>query len=158
LAQAFTMSGRYEEGLQECQRTIGLDDKNWWGYYWRAVAYSQKGMSDEAISAAQTAAKLDDSPLIRGVLACVLARSGRRADAQRVIDDLITASKSKFVSQASIAMGYAGLGDTDKAFEWLDASLQSHDEQIIWIYKHPMFANLRNDPRYGELLKQLNLR
>ena len=158
LAQAFTMSGRYEEGLQESQRTIGLDDKNWWGYYWRAVAYSQKGMSDEAISAAQTAAKLDDSPLIRGVLACVLARSGRRADAQRVIDDLITASKSKFVSQASIAMGYAGLGDTDKAFEWLDASLQSHDEQIIWIYKHPMFANLRNDPRYGELLKQLNLR
>ena len=158
LAQAFILSGRYDEGLKESETTISLDDKNWWGYYWPAVAYSQKGMAEEAISAAQTAAKLDDSPLIRGVLACVLARAGRRAEAQRVIDDLISASKSKFVSQASIAMGYAGLGDTDKAFEWLNASLQSHDEQIIWIYKHPMFANLRDDPRYGELLKQLNLR
>ena len=158
LAQAFTISGRYDEGLKESQTTISLDDKNWWGYYWRAVAYSQKGMSEEAVSAVQTAAKLDDSPLIRGVLACVLARAGRRAEAQRVIEDLINASKSRFVSQASIAMGYAGLGESDKAFEWLDVSLRSHDEQIIWIYKHPMFANLRNDPRYDELLKQLNLR
>ena len=158
LAQAFILSGRYDEGLQETQMTINLDDRNWWGYYWRAVAYSQKGMSEEAISAGQTAAKLDDSPLIRGVLACLLARAGRRAEAQRVIDDLIVASKTRFVSQASIAMGYAGLGDTEKAFQWLDASLRSHDEQVIWIYKHPMFANLRNDPRYGELLKELNLR
>ncbi|HSB26812.1 MAG TPA: tetratricopeptide repeat protein, partial [Pyrinomonadaceae bacterium] len=158
LAQAFILSGRYDEGLQETQTTISLDDRNWWGYYWRAVAYSQKGMSDEAISAGQTAAKLDDSPLIRGVLACLLARAGRRAEAERVIDDLIIVSKSKFVSQASIAMGYAGMGETEKAFEWLNLSLRSHDEQIIWIYKHPMFASLRNDPRYGELLKELNLR
>lgn len=158
LAQAFIISGRYDEGLQESQTTISLDDRNWWGYYWRAVAYSQKGMSAEAISAGQTAAKLDESPLIRGVLACALSRAGRRAEAQRMIDDLIAASKSRFISQASIAMGYAGMGETEKAFEWLDASLRSHDEQIIWIYQHPMFANLRNDPRYAELLKQLNLR
>jgi len=157
LAQAYVLSDRYDEGLQETQTTIKLDDKNWWGYYWRAVAYSEKGMSDDAISAAQSAAKLDDSPLIRGVLACSLARAGRRAEAQHAIDDLISASKSKFVSQSSIAMGYAGMGETDKAFEWLDKSLESHDEAILWVYKHPMFAPLRSDPRYKELLKRLSL-
>jgi hypothetical protein len=54
-------------------------------------------------------------------------------------------------------MGYVGLGETDKAFEWLERSLESHDEQIIWIYKHPMFTALRNDPRYHELVIKLNL-
>jgi TolB-like protein/Flp pilus assembly protein TadD len=157
LAQAFILAGRYDDGLRETETTIRLDDKNWWGYYWPGVAYSEKGMHSEAIAALQTAAGIDDSPLIRGVLACALERAGRRAEAQKVIDDLILASKNKFVSQTSIAMGYAGLGDVDKAFEWLNKALESHDEQIIWIYKHPMFATLRNDPRYQELLKRLNL-
>jgi eukaryotic-like serine/threonine-protein kinase len=157
LAQAFILAGRYDEGLRETSTTIALDDKNWWGYYWRGVAYSEKGMHDEAIAALQTAAGIDDSPLIRGVLACSLARAGRRTEAQHIIDELILASKSKFVSQSSIAMGYGGLGEKDKAFEWLDKSLESHDEAILWIYKHPMFSPLRDDPRFKELLKTLNL-
>ena len=157
VAQAFILAGRYDEGLRETSTTIALDDKNWWGYYWRGVASSEKGMHDEAIAALQTAAGLDDSPLIRGVLACSLARAGRRTDAQHIIDELILASKNKFVSQSSIAMGYGALGEKDKAFEWLEKSLESHDEAILWIYKHPMFSSLRDDPRYKELLKKLNL-
>src|ERR1051326_668182 len=157
LAQALILAGRYDEGLREAETTIKLDNKNWWGYYWPGVAYSEKGMHEQAIGSLQTAAGIDDSPLIRGVLACALARAGRRTEAQHVIDDLITAAKSKFVSQTSIAMGYVGLGEKDKAFEWLGKSLESHDEQIIWIYKHPMFAPLRDDPRYKELLVKLNL-
>jgi serine/threonine protein kinase/TolB-like protein/Flp pilus assembly protein TadD len=157
LAQAFILGGRYDEGLRETGTTISLDDKNWWGHYWRGVAYSEKGMHDEAIAALQTAAGIDDSPLIRGVLACALARAGRRTDSQHVIDELILASKSKFVSQSIIAMGYGGLGEKDKAFEWLDKSLESHDEAILWIYKHPMFTSLRDDPRYKALVIKLNL-
>jgi hypothetical protein len=67
------------------------------------------------------------------------------------------ASKTKFVSQTSIAMAYAGLGEKDKAFEWLNKALESRDEQIIWIYKHPMFATLRDDARYKELLLHLKV-
>ena len=157
LAQAFVLAGRKDEALAESEATIRLDDKNWWGYYWRGLALSGKGMPDEAVAALQTASRIDDSPLISGVLAALLARAGRRAEAQHVIDELIAASKTKFVSQTSIAMGYVGLGENDRAFEWLDKSLESHDEQIIWIYRHPMFAPLRNDRRYSELLKKLNL-
>jgi len=157
LAQAFVLANRYEEALRETETTIKLDDKNWWGYYWRGVAYSEKGMHDDAIAALQTAARLDDSPLIRGVLACALTRGGRRTEAQHIIDELILASKSKFVSETSIAMGYGGLGENDKAFAWLDKALQSHDEQIVWIYKHPMFTPLRSDQRYKELVVKLNL-
>ena len=157
LAQALVLAGNYDEGLKETETTIKLDDRNWWGYYWRGVAYSEKGMHDQAVTALEAAAKLDDSPLIRGVWACALARAGRRSEAQNVIDDLILASRQKFVSQTSIAMGYGALGDIDKAFEWLDKALESHDEQVIWTYKHPMFASIRGDGRYKELLRKLML-
>ncbi|MEO6333945.1 MAG: tetratricopeptide repeat protein [Pyrinomonadaceae bacterium] len=157
LAQTFVLAGRYDEALAESETTLRIDDKNWWGYYWRGLALSGKGMPDEAVSSLQSAAKIDDSPLIRGVLASLLARAGRQAESQQVVDDLVAASEKHFVSETSIAMGYVGLGKTDKAFEWLDRSLDSHDEQIIWIYKHPLFAPLRNDPRYKELLEKLNV-
>jgi serine/threonine protein kinase/Tfp pilus assembly protein PilF len=154
---AYVMSRRYDEALQRVQATIKLDEKVWWTYYWQGVAFSEKGMHDKAIESLQTAAQLDDSPLIRGVMAHALARAGRKAEAQRVIEDLISMSKSKFVSQASMAMGYAGLGDKDKAFEWLDKSYDSHDEGIYWTKNHPMYEPLRDDPRYKPMLKRLNL-
>ena len=54
-------------------------------------------------------------------------------------------------------MAYAGLGEKDKAFEWLDKSYESHDEAILWLKNHPMFEPLRDDPRYKPMLKRLNL-
>jgi len=154
---SYVMARRYDEALQRASATIKLDEKVWWTYYWQGIAYSEKGMHDKAIESLQIAARLDDSTLIRGVLAHALARAGHKAEAQRVINDLIALSKSKFVSQSTIAMGYAGLGDKDKAFEWLDKSYESHDEAIYWAKNHPMFEPLRDDPRYRPLLKRLNL-
>jgi len=153
----YVLARRYDDALERAAPTIKLDDKVWWTYYWLGVAYSEKGMHDKAIDSLQIAARLDDSTLIRGVLAYALARAGRKAEAQRVIDDLIALSKSKFVSQSTIAMGYAGLGDKDKAFAWLDKSYESHDEAIYWTKNHPMFEPLRDDPRYKPMLKRLNL-
>jgi tetratricopeptide (TPR) repeat protein len=157
LAQALILAGRYDEGLAETENAIRLDRNGWWGQYWRGIALSEKGLHPEAVTALQTAAGLDDSPLIRGVLAAALARAGRRAGCQQIIDEMVLTSKNNFVSQTSIAMGYVGLGDLDSAFEWLNKALESHDEQIVWIYKHPMFNGLRADPRYKEMLKDVNL-
>jgi len=154
---AYVMSRRYDEALARVPATIKLDEKVWWTYYWQGIAYSEKGMHDKAIETLQIAASLDDSTLIRGVLAHALARAGRTAEAQRVIDDLIALAKSKFVSQSTIAMGYAGLGDKDKAFAWLDRSFESHDEAIYWTKNHPMFEPLHEDPRYKSMLKRLGL-
>ena len=153
----YVTARRYDEALQKLQAAIKVDDNIWWTYYWQGIAYSQKGMHDKAIESLQTAAKLDDSPVIRGALAHALARAGRKREAQHVIDDLIELSKSKFVSQSTIAMAYAGLGEKDKAFEWLDKSYESHDEAILWLKNHPMFEPLREDPRYKPMLKRLNL-
>jgi len=157
LAMAFILSGRYDDALEESRATLELDDKYFWSYYWRGVAYSEKGMHNEAIAALEKAVKIDDSPAMRGAFANSLARAGRRAEAQRLIDELILASKSKFVAQSSIAMGYAGLGDKDRAFHWLEKSFESHDDAILLLKTHPMFSALRDDPRLRELLKKLNL-
>ncbi|HEX6127182.1 MAG TPA: winged helix-turn-helix domain-containing protein [Pyrinomonadaceae bacterium] len=157
LAMAFILSGRYDEALEEARETLELDEKYFWAHHWGGVAYSEKGMHDEAIAAHQMAVKITGSSMMRGALANALARAGRREDAQRVIDELILESKRTSLSESDIAMGYVGLGDKDRAFEWLNKSYSSGDDGILLLKKHPIFSPLRDDPRYEALMKKLNL-
>ena len=157
LAMAYILSGRYDEALEEARETLELDDKYFWSHHWRGIAYTEKGMYDEAIPALEMAVKIVGAPRMRGALANSLARAGRRSEALRVIDEMILESKKTSHSQSDIAMGYVGLGDKDKAFEWLNKSYESRDEGILLLKTHPMFAPLRDDPRFKVLLKKLNL-
>lgn len=153
---AYTMAGRYDKALEQLQAALKLDDRNWWAYYWLGVAYNQKGMFDRSIESFQTSARLDNASMIRGALAHALARAGRKADAQRVIDELLEESKTKYVAPQALVVAYSAF-DRDKAFAWLEKTYASHDEGILFIKSHPMFNLLRDDPRYKEMLKRLNL-
>ena len=56
-----------------------------------------------------------------------------------------------------IAQVYVGLGDKDKAFEWLDKAYEMHDITQIFIKVHFPFADLYSDPRWTEQLRKRGL-
>jgi len=55
-----------------------------------------------------------------------------------------------------VAMIYVALGDMDKAFEWLERSVEEHDG--LWMYRADFELDpLRDDPRFHDLLRRMNL-
>jgi hypothetical protein len=52
---------------------------------------------------------------------------------------------------------YAGLGDKDKAFEWLEKDFQSRNGDLAYIRWEIPYESLRDDPRYKDLLKRMGL-
>ena len=56
-----------------------------------------------------------------------------------------------------VALVYVGLGDKDRAFEWLDKAVQARNWQLPLLTAEPTFASLRTDPRYQPLIARLNL-
>ena len=85
------------------------------------------------------------------------AIAGRRAEAQQVLDKLNQLSKQKYVPAASLARIYVGLGEKDKAFEWLEKAYQ--DGSIgggTAVAVDPIFDPLRSDPRFQDLLRRMN--
>jgi hypothetical protein len=52
---------------------------------------------------------------------------------------------------------YAALGEKDQAFRWLEAGFKSRFSWMPWIDKNPRFAPLRDDPRFQDVLRRLNL-
>jgi len=57
----------------------------------------------------------------------------------------------------SIARIYAGLGDKDAVFIWLEKSFKNHDGELALVKVDPMMAGLRSDPRFADLLRRMNL-
>jgi hypothetical protein len=50
-----------------------------------------------------------------------------------------------------------GLGDKDKAFEWLEKDFQARNGKLTEIRWQLQFEPLRDDPRFQELLRRMGL-
>jgi hypothetical protein len=74
-----------------------------------------------------------------------------------VLSDLERTSKRKYVSGYLIATVYAGLGDKEAAFHWLEAAFENRDCQMPQLRNEPSFESLRSDPRFGELVRRIGL-
>ena len=66
-------------------------------------------------------------------------------------------SKEGYVSSLSIAGIYWGLGEMDKAFEWIEKAYEERDSNLIYITVPVIFDVLSPDPRYKQLLKKMGL-
>jgi hypothetical protein len=52
---------------------------------------------------------------------------------------------------------YAGLSDTDAAFDWLETAYRLRDDKLFWLTEMPLFDPLRPDPRYAGFLHRMGL-
>jgi hypothetical protein len=55
-------------------------------------------------------------------------------------------------------MGYAALGDTDRAFACLERAFQARSAGLIYLHLDPGYAPLRSDPRHADLVRRIGLR
>jgi hypothetical protein len=65
------------------------------------------------------------------------------------------AQKDK-VGTYEVALVYAGLGEKDQAFEWLERAYRVHDKGMLFLKIDPPLDPLRSDPRFQDLLRRVN--
>jgi hypothetical protein len=66
-------------------------------------------------------------------------------------------AKQRSISAYYIALIYAGLGEKDQAFVWLEKAYQENGDGIIFLKVEPGFDGLRSDPRFHDLLRRMRL-
>ncbi len=162
LGHILVFAGRNDEAIEH-GRTV-LD---WNARVARRVlglAYEQKGNWDLAIAEFEQRLKSyrqDEAlfPVSTAELAHAYAVSGRRREALQLLSELTEMSKQRFVSSWAFALVYVGLGDKDRAFEWLEKAYNERSgEMSVHLRPDPRMAPLRSDPRYRELLRRMGLR
>lgn len=92
-----------------------------------------------------------------GHLGNVEARAGQTEAAQRIIRQLETDVRQQNVGRYEIALVYAGLGEKNQAFDWLEAAYRAHDVGLVYLKVDPCLDPLRSDPRFTDLLQRVGL-
>ena len=153
----YIYAGRYDQAIEKARKAIELDENYWGSHVTLGLAYERKRQFPEAIAELEKAHSLDsNNAWITGYLGYVYAAAGKKAEAQKVLDELKELSKQRWVSPLPIAIIYAGLNDKDQAFDWLNKSIEARS--LLALAKVEVaFDNLRGDPRYKDMLKRLNL-
>jgi tetratricopeptide (TPR) repeat protein len=154
------MARQYDQAIEQFRKTLELDPNFTLTREFLGSAYLQKNMYMEALAEFQEAlANSPDNMFTLSELGYAYAKSGRKAEAQKVLDQLNELSKRKFVPAISAVIIYVGLGEKDKAFEWLEKAYEDRSlgGPLASLKVDPIFDPLRSDPRFADLLRRMNL-
>ncbi len=159
LGQVYYFARRYNEAIYQLRKTLEMDPSFAIAHYFLALAYAHRSAYARAIDEAQKAMSLagDGDTLILSQLGIIFSLSGEGDRARGVLDQLFELSGERYVSPFRVALIYAGLGESDRAFAWLNSAFEERDHRMETLRVHPGLDVLRSDPRFTGLLDKAGL-
>jgi len=158
LGFAYHIAGRFDEGIAQLNKALEIDPNYPLALLNLGSIYALKGMFEEAVAQADKVFSvwptIEDAQIL-SFLGWVYAVSGRQEKARSVLNRMLDLRARRYMDAYSIGEVYAGLGEKDKAFEWLSKACEEHSGQMWLIKIDPWIKNLRSEPRYKELLKKV---
>jgi tetratricopeptide (TPR) repeat protein len=157
LAMCYNWMGQYDQAIMEARKAIELDPNFFLAYGELGLAYAQKHLYQEALAELRKGPKARTShPFLKGLLGYTYASAGQAAEAQKVLEEMKGPDR-RFGSAFGIARIHAAVGEKEQAFEWLRRACDERDPKVIWIKVDPTLENLRPDPRFGQVLRDMGL-
>ena len=155
---AYYHARQYDEAVAQLLRTVELDPNYPMTFWILGLIYRETARYDLAISAGEKGVSLSGgSPLMRAALAQTFAAAGAPEKAIEIADELNELAKQRYVAPHFFAGIYVGLGEHDRAIEYLEKSCAEHSHWLIYLHIDPSMDDLRNDPRFQDLLTRVGL-
>jgi tetratricopeptide (TPR) repeat protein len=149
---------RYEEAIEQLRRTVDLDPNYPVTYWILGVLLRTIGQYEAAIAEGEKGVTFSGgSPLIRGALAQTLGVAGKATEARQILADMTELAKKKYVSPYFFAGIHVGLGENERAMEYLEKCYEEHSHWLIYIDKDPSLDRLRENPRFQKLVREIGV-
>jgi len=148
----------YQRMKEQGRRLIELEPLFYGGYLLMGMAAWSNLEYEEAIEAMEKTVALGGGLMMMGHLGHLYGEAGQTEKAQQVLDQLFALREQRYVPSFHIGLAYAGLGELDRAFEWLEKACEEHDGPLIFLGLYGSSRNcLRADPRLAAILQKMNL-
>ncbi len=155
---ALYFARQYDEAIEQLRQTVELDPNYPVTYWILGLLLRKTGRYELAIAEGEKGVKLSGgSPLMRAALAHTFGTAGRTKEALQILDELTELGKQKYVAAYFFAGIYVGLGENDRAIEYLERSYEEHSHWLIYLHIDPSMDALRDDPRFQDLLRRVGL-
>ncbi len=153
VASALLANDRCDEALVQLEKLRSLPQPLLRAGNYAALCYARKQMWPEAIAEMQRNL-VNAGPRGQALLGYSLARGGRTAEARQILAAALDRERRTNAGAFTIAAVYAGLGENDQAFTWLNKSLD--DRSLALDNMAVIFDSLRRDPRFDRFRQRLN--
>ncbi len=168
-ALAAYLARDYDTAVAHLQKIIEMEPNFPAAHSVLGNVYVQQGLFEQAMAEYQKVLELSKgvAPVemaMKAIIAHAYAKSGKRNKAIKLLDELTASAQDADqlpgvvnVSPHSIAEIHTALGQTDKAFEWLNKAYEQHDMQMVSLLTNPTLDSLRSDARFADLVRRVGL-
>jgi tetratricopeptide (TPR) repeat protein len=158
LARFLLYDGDFDAAIAQGERTMDMDEICHRAQHYIASAYLAKGDAESALSWYRRAQSLERAPRAWDALIVrALAALGQRDEGEAILARLEDESQRQYFRGEIVAIGYAALGNLDRAFAWLERAYQARSAGLLYLKLDPGYAPLRSDPRFGDLVQRIGV-
>jgi tetratricopeptide (TPR) repeat protein len=151
-------SRQYDLALGFLKNSVELDPSFEQGHWGLGLAYEGNRAFEQAVAEFQKAATLSSGmPVYTASLGHAYAIGGKRIEAIKIRDELEERAKRTYVAPYWMATLYAGLGEKDRAFEWLEKAYAERSGGLVWLSVDPRLDGIRNDMRFIAMTRRVGL-
>jgi TolB-like protein/DNA-binding winged helix-turn-helix (wHTH) protein/Tfp pilus assembly protein PilF len=151
------MARQYDRAIQQLRNTLEMDPSYELPHLVLGLSYAQRGDFDLAIPELRKAVELSHgTPLMISALANAYARSGNKPEAEKLLAELVSQAKKQYVSPYYFAVVYVGLGEPERALDWLEKAFADRSNGLVFLKVEPELDDLRSNPRFIALQLKLN--
>ena len=154
----FRHAGQNDRLLEQGRKLIEMEPNFFGGYYLIAWGSWDNGRYEQAAAAYAKAFALGATRSSLAYLGCLYGIVGQREKAQQILSQFEELSALRYVPNLYLAIVYAGLGEADRAFEWLERAYVEREGGLL-IFKHaaPRIPAISRDPRLADLFRRIGL-
>ena len=158
VGRALTYLHRFEAAAEQLREALAVDPDSGPTHEFLGLTYVFRHLYAEGIKELETACRiLGTAPGPLGHLGYAYAISGDQQRAHEVLNEIMGRAEPRRALATGIASIHIGLGDYDRAFDWL-CQAADHQDGGLLLQANPIYDPLRADARYLDLLMRMRLR
>jgi TolB-like protein/Tfp pilus assembly protein PilF len=158
LATTLLRAGRYDLAVLRAEEAVELDPGQDRGRATLGWAYFLSGRKAEGLAELERAVSVSPgNTLWLGQLGQAHAMAGHGTRAREILRDLEERAQSAYVSPYHFAYVCTGLGDAERAMDWLERAVAERTGPVYGIKGAFLLTPLHAHPRFQALLRQMNL-
>jgi adenylate cyclase len=146
---------RYDDAIVQIRRTLELDSTSTLARHLLGCCLLWKGDTAGAIAEFQKSKTMVAGAWYQGLLGYAYAISGNRSKAEQILRELEQMAKRQYVSSTAFADIHLGLGEKEKALDWLEKSYEDQESACWYLKVDPIYDRVRNEPRFQALVQKV---
>src|SRR5438093_1363749 len=146
---------RYDDAIVQIKKTLELDPASTLARHLLGCCLLWKGDTAGAIAEFQRSKIVVTGAWYQGLLGYAYAISGDRPKAEQMLRELEEMAKRQYVNSTAFADIHLGLGEKEKALDWLDKSYQDQESACWYLTVDPIYDSVRNELRFQALIQKV---